>query len=389
MYRPFPILRSIPIAFTIALAAVPATSQAGLLGFDVTAGLDKGTIEFLKAYPANVRKEFVSAVDLSLDRFDQSAADFFANTNELLNKTQETTRCMTQQLGEVPADWLRNAADMDKDVAEELNDDLEDLRDDASWKTTPDQFRRRYADFDAKASKADCLTAAGDLLKPEILRYRKQARESYILWARLQDQCSDSQACFELVYNGLQANLDAALAQDKAKINADGRFDRIVAPPRKTGWFSSYPWESYQTALIEMLRINDELALVAHAREEQGNAALAIYAQAMSNVQKDIADAQALAEKKDLGKKALACNIGYTVSGKLNGVSSKLATVVPYAVLSEAQLSEQKQAITTASAQAKKLRDMTGGDLKNDGKICYVKVLNIVINTGPMSPDTH
>ncbi len=97
MSPPFPILRTLPIA--IALTAAPAASQAALLGFDVKAGLDKGTIEFLKAYPTNVRTEFVAAVDQSLDRFDQSAADFFASTNELLNKTQETTRCMTQQLG--------------------------------------------------------------------------------------------------------------------------------------------------------------------------------------------------------------------------------------------------------------------------------------------------
>lgn len=43
-------------------------------------------------------------MDLSLDRFDQSAADFFAYTNVLLNKAQEKTRCMTQQQGQVPAD---------------------------------------------------------------------------------------------------------------------------------------------------------------------------------------------------------------------------------------------------------------------------------------------
>ena len=374
MYRP-----SLILTTAFALAATPANSQAGLLGFDVSAGLDKGTMEFLKAYPPSVRKEFVAAVDLSLDRVDQSVDVFFAKTNELLTKAQDTTRCMTQQVGQVPADWLRNAADIDKNVAEELNDDLEDLRDEVDWKTTPDQFRRLYADFDAKASKADCLTASGDLLKPEILRFRKQARESYILWARLEGQCSASQDCFGLVYSNLQANIVAALPQDKAMINADVRFARIVPPPRKAiwfSWFTPYTWESYQTVLVDMLRINDELALVAHAREEQGRVALAAYTQAIGKVQKDIADAQALTQQSSSDKKAAACNIGYSVSASLNGVSSKLAAVEPYAALSESQLAEQRQVISTVASQAKTLREMKNSEVANTGTFCGPRFIN-------------
>lgn len=370
MSPPFLILRTLPIA--IALAAAPAASQAALLGFDVKAGLDKGTIEFLKAYPANVRTEFVAAVDQSLDRFDQSAADFFASTNELLNKTQETTRCMTQQLGQVPADWLRNAAELDRNVSEELNEDLEDLRSDAGWRTTPSKFRRLYADFDAKASKADCLTAAGDLLKPEILRYRKQARESYILWARLEGQCSDSQSCYDLVHTGLQENLEAALGQDKAKIDADARFALVAEPPRKTGWFMSYPWRPYQVALVDMLRINDELALVAHARQEQGQAALAIFKQDLRIAQQDIATAQALS-KGNWDQKAAACNAGYKISKRMDGISSKLGAVEPFEVLTDLQLSEYRKAVVSATAQAHALRDVKNSGLVNSKGACSVK----------------
>lgn len=368
IFTPCPLLSALTCA--LAISVLPGTSHAGLLGFDVTAGIDKGTLEFLRQFPADVRANFVLAVRQSLDRTDLSVNNFFDHTDKLLINAQDALNCASIDLSSIPKDALDRLIGKDANPAETLNDELESTREGAKWDTTPGHFRIRYADLDFKASVARCKSSSGDLVRSEIVKIRDQAKSAYILWARLDGQCISSGKCYELVSNSLKDTLDASLEQDKDKIAADQRFARVTSPPKPGGWFNKYKWEPYQATLVDLLRINDELALVTNDRVTKGKAAFDAFTASLNDINANLVIAGQKVSSNNPGEKVRGCNIGYSLATRINGVESQLTKVKGYEVLTTEQMVQQEKVLADAKGRAKEYAKTRGGFIKNNGSSC-------------------
>ncbi|WLG83705.1 hypothetical protein PSH97_21780 [Pseudomonas cucumis] len=367
-FTPRPLLSALTCA--LAIGVLPDTSHAGLLGFDVTAGIDKGTLEFLRQFPTDVRANFVLAVRQSLDRTDLSVNNFFDHTDKLLINAQDALNCASIDLSSIPKDALDRLIGKDGNPAETLNDELESTREGAKWDTTPSHFRIRYADLDFKASVARCKSSSGDLVRSEIVKVRGQATAAYILWARLDGQCTSSGNCYELVSNSLKETLASSLKQDKDKIAADQRFARVTSPPKPGGWFNKYKWEPYQTTLVDLLRINDELALVTNDRVTKGKAAFDTFTASMNDINAKLADAGRKVRSNRPIDKVRGCNIGYNLVTQINGVESQLAKVKGYEVLTTEQMVQQKKGLADAKTTAQGYAKTKGGFIRNNNSTC-------------------
>ncbi|WP_162957805.1 hypothetical protein, partial [Pseudomonas aeruginosa] len=311
---------------------LPATSSQAFggpiasLGFDVKAGLDSATINFLNNYPATVREEAVKGANQILNRADESVSKIFDQSRDLVLLAKDVAVCAGVTLETVGVGTFRRMFGIHPNWTERLKEFVADIQDEATLTSTPAVLYKQYVDADNRGRDAYCLTHQGDLDQEGIMNLRKQIKTTALMWQRLEPYCANVRECYALVSATVDAAVQGAAKQDLKRIDAADRLAKIKRPPepQRSVFSSNFDLRTYELALLALLSIHDDLIRASELRVAAGT------------VEKNKLDNQLATNEAKLNllehdkNKIAACNEAYKVAGWFDAAGAQLKVVEGY-----------------------------------------------------------
>lgn len=349
----------------------------GYLGFDVKAGLDSATRDFLSVYPENIRKQAVIGANEVLNRADESVARVFTQGRDLMLLGKEVVVCTGVTLENIPRGWGMRLFGIRPVYTQLLKDEINDVAKATSLTSKPGDIYMRYVSVDNLGRDAYCLTLQGDLDQQGVIQLRTEIKTTALLWKRLEALapsqanpvgCTTVRECYALVSTTVDDSLKRALKQDKDYISANERMAAIERPPEpKSSWGSSnFNLRTYELAMLKMLAVHDDLLRVASQRIAKSDEE-----QAKLNKQISAVDSQIGAAEK-LKEVAAACNQGYKLAPDVSALTKQFGVVNGYENLTPDEQKVIEGRITGLEKRRAALAAKSGKWVVNNGKSCSV-----------------
>ncbi|HCH7782784.1 TPA: hypothetical protein NNM78_002223 [Pseudomonas aeruginosa] len=341
------------------------------LGFDVKAGLDSATINFLNNYPATVREEAVKGANQILNRADESVSKIFDQSRDLVLLAKDVAVCAGVTLETVGVGTFRRMFGIHPNWTERLKEFVADIQDEATLTSTPADLYKQYVDADNRGRDAYCLTHQGDLDQEGIMNLRKQIKTTALMWQRLQPYCANVRECYALVSATVDTAVKGAAKQDLKRIDAEDRLAKIKRPPepQRSVFSSNFDLRTYELALLALLSIHDDLIRASELRIAAGT------------VEKNKLDNQLATNEAKLNllehdkNKIAACNEAYKVAGWFDAAGAQLKVVEGYEVLTADELNALAEKVKNQSQRRARVAAFSMDGVINNGKGCRLLII--------------
>lgn len=376
-------LRAAAASLTIlAGTLLPSTSShafitgfVAYLGFDVEAGLDTATRDFLNAYPEKIKEQAVTGSAQIMDRADESVSRIFAQGRDLLLLGKDVINCAEVTAERLPRGVLDRLFGFRPNYTEMIQDELEQIADESRLTSKPIDLLTRYIDADNIGKDAYCLTLQGDLDHHSVLLIRAELKTKWLLWKRMEALkptpanpvgCTSVRECYALVSTTVDAEMGKSLKQDKDLIKAEHRMSMVVRPPEpNSSWFSNnFDLSTYEQAMLIMLSVHDDLIRARVTRETIGTQKLERLRQLINSNEAKIQNAELERNR------AAACNQAYKAAGSLREASELLLSVRSYEVLPQEELDMMANKNADLERRRIQLSSVRGNGIINDNHAC-------------------
>jgi hypothetical protein len=228
-----------------------------IAGISATVGLDDRTLDLLNRLPKEVREEIVNALRDALPILDKSVNAYLAKVNEILDRQINHAQC---SMTGVVADVARRAKLGREKGPLELFDEYE---------------KNELGQLKQSSTAASYATVTGDISYEATVTYcemqistsamnisgaENKYRKLNFIWFRLKDSCGTAIDCLQKQLSITDALVKNSDRRDVQAVDAARQLSAVRRPvtPR---WFTAFDPKPYESALSQLLNIQDELSL--------------------------------------------------------------------------------------------------------------------------------
>jgi hypothetical protein len=246
----------ISLIFLLALI-FPRTLTAQ--GIPVTVGLDGPTRDLLDRLPKEMRAQLVGALQDAMPIIDKSVVTYLAKVNEILDRQINHAQCsLTGVVAEVDR-RIKLPLTRRKGPLELFDEFEKSELGRVKQSTTANIYAKIYGDTFYEATVTYCeMEISGSVI--DIIEPENKYRKLNFMWFRLKDSCADATDCLDKQRTLTKKSLETNDKRDVQSVDAANELSsvpQLVAP----GFFSSFDPAPYESAIGQLLAIQDQVSL--------------------------------------------------------------------------------------------------------------------------------
>ncbi|MBJ8476492.1 hypothetical protein [Acinetobacter bereziniae] len=271
-------IKNLSLVLVLNLAITP--TFAGILDFSadlglslearLIAGLDAETRALIERMPANVRKEFIKALEDGLPLIDKSVHSYLEHVNKIAAERIDQTRCAVIGTTKVILPEFREVyLGIPNTPMTNITEKYNNLSKVFKVKSNPNFYRTNYIEFIARAEHSGCVFVTNGKPWMYIKELSNQASDRFNIWDRLNGKCDNAYNCYKDLYADVKIFLESSNPKDlvSANVNASERFnslplaDKFKPTKLESLMNSKIPVLEYEQNLSELFSIYDEVSI--------------------------------------------------------------------------------------------------------------------------------
>jgi hypothetical protein len=286
-------LRKLLFCMAVSLALL---SKANAISFnidskiDATVGLNQPTLDLLKNYPDDIRKQIIDLLTGAKPLIDSSVLLYMNRINQIMDDQLSNIECTTTGVEKIfGSDIIHLITGQPPQPITALRSDYNSVRDGFQYDSKPIDYRTKYADLMYRARQTYCqVENAGEPVRVEVSKMQSDTTERWRAWYRLPEECGNADACLKATISDTNSKIKAAAAVDVQKVDGNKRLSQVaVMKPGAHGFWVKWDPTIYENAFAELFSIQDGMVVAQAVRRatEAANTASKDLAQAVTLVE--------------------------------------------------------------------------------------------------------
>jgi hypothetical protein len=237
----------------------PGSAAAQGIPVSVTVGLDGSTRDLLDRLPKEIHDQIIASLQDAMPIIDKSVVSYLAKINEILDHQINHAQCsLTGVVAEVDR-RIKLPLTRQKGPLELFDEFEKSELGRVKQSTTAASYAKIYGDIFYDATVTYCeMQISGSVIS--VIEPENKYRKLTFMWFRLKDSCGTAIDCLQKQRAITKTFLENNDKRDVQSVDATNRLS-AVPQPAAPGFFSSFDPAPFESALSQLLAIQDQVSL--------------------------------------------------------------------------------------------------------------------------------